>query len=367
MVKNQLNSIPSSTFINQIETAIPPHEIHQSFLRFVPQLMSQTRDRDIFKRLAAKSQIQSRYSFIKTLPSGEQLDTEGFYRKAHFPTTAARMEKYKLHALELASLAILPVLKSHSPESFTHLIVTSCTGFYAPGLDLEILKEFKFLDSTQRTLIGFMGCYAGVIGLRSAYHAIRSQPQSKVLMINLELCTLHFQEKTDFPSLLSFLQFADGCAASVISAEPQGIELTSFRTDLMLEEGKLIQWHIGDSGFDMVLALESPQVLGKKLRELAPIFSADTEIWAIHPGGRSILDAVESSFALQQDALKDSREVLRDFGNMSSATLLFVLQRIFNNTLLNGEGIAMAFGPGLSIESFRFHKHLRKKRESVKN
>jgi alpha-pyrone synthase len=208
-----------------------------------------------------------------------------------------------------------------------------------------------------RTMVGFMGCYAAINGLKLARHIVRSEPQSSVLMINLELCTLHFQETEDIEKILSFLLFGDGCAASLIRSGNRGISLDSFQPLTIPEARDLIQWRIGDQGFDMDLSGKVPTMLRKALHEKAEMLNLDPSIdlWAVHPGGRSVLDAVEAGLSLDPKKLEASRSILHDFGNMSSATIMFVLERLIRTAQSGQNGCAMSFGPGLTAETMSFH------------
>jgi predicted naringenin-chalcone synthase len=194
-----------------------------------------------------------------------------------------------------------------------------------------------------------------------AHHIVRSEPKARVLTLNLELCTLHFQETTEIEKILSFLLWGDGCAASLVSAEPAGLAIESFNSLLIPESSSLITWHIGDSGFDMFLSGQVPATLHNALCAQADAFLEQSEIgtidlWAVHPGGRTILDAVERAFGLPSHALRMSREVLRRFGNMSSATVVFVLADLLKHGAGGARGYAVAFGPGLVAEAMRFRK-----------
>jgi alpha-pyrone synthase len=181
-----------------------------------------------------------------------------------------------------------------------------------------------------------------------------------VLMINLELCTLHLQETTDLEQVLSFLVFADGCAASLLSGEPTGFALDSFRAVLIPSTRDLITWKIGGLGFDMLLSGQVPSAIGRALEgkgdEIAgTVPGSPLELWAVHPGGKSVLDAVERGLKLPQAALNCSREVLNLYGNMSSATVMFVLERLLAEARPGQSGCAMSFGPGLTAETMLFH------------
>ena len=212
----------------------------------------------------------------------------------------------------------------------------------------------------ERTLVGFMGCYAAVPALRLAHQAVRSDPAARVLVVNLELCSLHLQETSDLETILSFLLFGDGASAALVTAEPHGIALRDFRAATLPGTADLITWRIGDQGFDMFLSGQVPAAIGTALRsEIATILDgappASFPLWAVHPGGRSVLDAVENAFALPPTALDRSRAVLSDHGNMSSATILFVLAAVLDAAPPRGaRGCALAFGPGLTAESLLF-------------
>jgi predicted naringenin-chalcone synthase len=237
--------------------------------------------------------------------------------------------------------------------------VASCTGFTAPGLDFQIMRAACLPDSTHRTIIGFMGCFAAVNALKLADQIVRAEFSARVLVVNLELCTLHLQEVfQDVPKMLSFLLFADGASAALVTAEDNGIALGRFQVAVIPRSHDLITWRIGDSGFEMHLSGQAPGRIRRWLPEHGPALMPDEPpvLWAVHAGGRSILDAVQQGLRLAPDALRYSRGVLRDFGNMSSATLMFVLQRVLADTDARGPGMAMAFGPGLTVETFAFRR-----------
>jgi predicted naringenin-chalcone synthase len=355
----------TTAHINRIGTAVPDHDIHEPFVGFARTLLPDGRTRGMFDRMAQRSGIAHRYSPMRPgrLEAGE-VDAGGFYQRGRFPGTAARMARYEPWALQLASRAIDRLeLSSHERAAVTHLVVASCTGFTAPGLDLQLAQALGLRPDVERTIIGFMGCSAAVPALRQARQAVRSDPAARVLVVNLELCTLHMQETAELETVLSFLLFADGCAAALVTADPHGIALCDFRCAVIPDSRELITWHIGDQGFEMYLSGKVPGRISQALR--ADLDRADpggllrgegtraVDLWAVHAGGRTVLDAVEIGLALRPEALAHSRAVLRDFGNMSSATVMFVLRR-----MLGGEtgqrGMGMAFGPGMVAETFRF-------------
>lgn len=348
----------STAYINRIATSVPPHDIHAAFLAFVEtRLAADPRKSALFRRMAQRSGIAHRYSFIA--PSGD-LHNRPVYRPGCFPDTAERMRFFEGFAPKLAIEAVERLLLDSMAErsTITHLVLTCCTGFSAPGLDLEILERCRLPLTAERTMIGFMGCYAAMNALKAARHIVRSEPKARVLVVNLELCSLHLKETDDIEQMLSFMIFADGCAASLVSAEPTGIALDRFHAVLAPDTRELITWHIRESGFDMFLSGLVPGAVHAMLQterdailDGAPVSAIG--LWAVHPGGRSVLDAVEHSLKLPPSALDASRDVLRCFGNMSSATIMFVLQSMLAAPCAQGCG--MAFGPGLVAETMLFH------------
>ncbi|MGI4950363.1 MAG: type III polyketide synthase [Janthinobacterium lividum] len=346
--------------INRIATATPANDVHQAFISFAREMITDPRARRVFDRMAERSGVSHRFStFVPAPADPEALDTERFYRRGHFPGTAARMGIYEREATALAATAV----ERLQPGPITHLIVASCTGFTAPGLDQKLIDRLHLGNHIQRTLVGFMGCYATVPALRLAYQAVRSDPAARVLVVSLEMCTLHLQETPDLETVLSFLIFGDGAAAALVTAEPHGIAIDGFHATTLPDTQDLITWRIGDQGFDMHLSGKVPSAIAGALRAeadrndgegiLAGRNPADIALWAVHAGGRTVLDAVEQGLRLPPDALDTSRAVLNDVGNVSSATIGFVLERMLAGAR-TGPGLALAFGPGLCAETFRF-------------
>jgi len=337
--------------------------VHRAFLGFGHVLLEGNERRSVlFDRMAERAGIEHRYSYLDPSPepSSPWPSAPDFYIRGKFPSTAARMRLFETYAPKLAAMAVERLNIDAERSRISHVLITCCTGFSAPGLDLEIVARCGLPSTVERTIIGFMGCYAAINGLKLARHIIRSEPHARVLLINLELCSLHLQETTDLDEILSFLIFADGCAASLVTADPTGFAMDSFRALLVPDTEDLITWAIGDSGFNMVLSGQVPATILEAIRAQcdeilkgAPIPAIDH--WAVHPGGRSVLDAVERALALQPAALHHSREVLRLFGNMSSATVMFVLERMMRSYEPGALGCAMSFGPGLVAETMLFH------------
>jgi alpha-pyrone synthase len=353
----------TTAHINRIATAVPTHDVHRAFIDFAATLLPEGTPRNLFRRMARLSGIEHRYSFVDLIcgETGDWHDDQHIFALGAFPTTARRMQLFESFAPQLARCALDKLmLTAEQRQSVTHVIVTSCTGLYAPGLDFEIVRHLGLSTSVERTMIGFMGCYAALNALKSAHHIVRSEPRAVVIVLNLELCTLHFQETHELEQVLSFLVFADGCAASLISAQPEGLAMDSFLAVQIPDSSHLITWRIGDGGFDMYLSGEVPGQIGTSLSQIgAQVVRGQAlesiDLWAVHPGGRSILDSVEKGLGLKKDVLATSRDVLARYGNMSSATVMFVLEQILERAQAGQAGCAMSFGPGLTAETMLFH------------
>jgi predicted naringenin-chalcone synthase len=348
-----------SAYVNRIGTAVPTYDVHQKFVDYAPRLLTDAKSKRLFMRMAERAQIEHRYSYIEPDPAPDRLDCNDFYRPSDFPDTQTRMRFYENHAFELACKALKDLRFETCKDGVTHLIVVSCTGFYAPGLDLQIIERFGLSPSVERTTVGFMGCYAAINALKLARHIVRAEPEAKVIVLNLELCTIHLQEVDDLEQVLSYMIFADGGSASLITAAPQGIELQGFRAVVASETSDQITWRIGQLGFDMHLSGRVPRTISEHLPAsirsiLGDRRPEDIELWAVHPGGRSVLDAIEDTLRLRSNDLRYSRQVLRRFGNMSSATVMFVLKQMLNDAPRAASGCALAFGPGLTTETMRF-------------
>ena len=356
----------TTAHINRIGTALPPHDVHAAFVQFAQGAFGDAREGKLFGRMAERAGIEHRFSYIDPVigPDGTVKDADGFYTSGQDPSTGARMRRYEENAPGLAMQALDALGLEGERERITHLVVASCTGFVAPGIDQLIVEAAGLNTDVERTVVGFMGCYAAVNALRLAHHIVRSEPASRVLVLNIELCTLHFQQGLGLQEMLAMLLFGDGCAAALVTADESGIALKDFRAATLPDSAGAITWRIGDRGFDMHLSGEVPGRIARALaiekgrnddkgllRGQRP---EDFDVWAVHAGGRTILDAVEAGFELGPRMLDWSRGVLRDFGNMSSATLMFVLARILGEVRQPANGFGVAFGPGLAAESFRF-------------
>ena len=345
--------------LNALATAVPGHDIHQAFIDWATPRLADERVRAVFSRMTARSGIDHRWSVLPpTAGGGSPVATGGFYDVPGLPPTSTRMRAYADHAPDLAMQAIASLGDAFDAARITHIVVASCTGFVAPGIDQILARRLGLSPTVERVLIGFMGRYAGVTALRTARHIVRSEPQSVVLVASVELSTLHLQLEDAPEPLLAMLQFSDGAAVAIVSAEPVGFELGDGASLALEDSADLIRWDIGDTGFAMQLSGEVPGRLRDALSAPAvrnQLFGAGDPppLLAVHAGGRSVLDAVEHALGVPPEALADSRTVLARFGNMSSATILFVLADMMARGA-QGEGLAIAFGPGLAAEAIRF-------------
>jgi alpha-pyrone synthase len=353
----------TTAHINRIATAVPPYDVHRPFIDLAESMITSDSVRNIFRRMVRLSAIEHRYSFVQPVAEGnrEWRDAEGLYLRGKFPQTSRRMEAFEHFAPRLARCALDKLnLSDAERRSVSHVIVTSCTGLYAPGLDFDIVAHLDLDPSVERTMIGFMGCYAAINALKTAHHIVRSVENARVLILSLELCTLHMQETDSLEQLLSFLLFADGCAAYLVSAQPEGLAIDSFTAVCIPETSHLITWRIRELGFDMQLSGRVPGEIRRTLGEAGSRITRgrdpqSIDLWAVHPGGRTILDAVEQSLCLDADALRHSRNILAQFGNMSSASVVFVLDQVMREARAGQQGCAMSFGPGVTAETMLFH------------
>jgi alpha-pyrone synthase len=345
--------------IAAIGCATPTNDVHRAFIGWAESQLGDPRQRALFRRMAERSGIDHRWSVLPLGPGGgSPVDPGGFYGD-FFPPTSERMARYAELAPPLALAAIASLRERVALDGITHLVVASCTGFVAPGIDQIIAAELG-LEGVERTLVGFMGCYAAVAALRTAYHIVRSEPEARVLVVTVELSSLHLQRDTELERLLMMLQFGDGAAAALVCANSPGFAMERPFAAQLPDSAALIRWHIGDSGFVMHLSGEVPGRIhaalddeATRLRMFGAGELAEVDAWAVHAGGRSILDAVASGLGLPDEALAPSRSVLSRFGNMSSSTLLFVLADLLADPARRA-GVAMAFGPGLAAEGFHF-------------
>lgn len=359
-----------TTYITAIGTAVPDNKIsqEQAAVWMGDVLNVGAREQKMLDSLYEASGIESRYSVLADYQKSS--DAFEFFPGNHnlepMPGTADRMKKYACEALPLAVKSVRDMQNKKNADlgNVTHLIVVSCTGMYAPGLDIELIDALGLKKNIERTCIQFMGCYAAVNALRTGDYICKSSPAACVLIVCLELCTLHFQKRKDRDSLVSNALFGDGAAAMLLENNPgkgMSYAIRHFYCDIAPDSKKDMAWQIGDLGFEMTLSSYVPKVIQGGIRELTNrlldrmgMSVEEVDYFAVHPGGRRILEVCEEELGLSKEDNCFAYEILRQYGNMSSPTVVFVLNNIMKS--LSSEDhdkhlLSFAFGPGLTIES----------------
>ncbi len=354
--------------IISIATEVPAYKhTQQHLLEFMEGAYGAgDKEKRILGYLYRHSGIETRYSVIPdfTLPMDEW---QFFPKRADlepFPGLEHRMQWYHEHALKLSlQSATKCIANLIDKDEITHLVTVSCTGMSAPGLELQLMEAMGLRANISHTAINFMGCYAAVHGLKMANDIVNANRGSKVLVVCTELCSLHFQKTFTEDSITAPLLFADGSAAALICGdddERTGLKLDSFYSEILKDAKNSMTWNLSSNGFVMTLSADVPEIFkadigSLKEHALAKAGYNDEAIkyFCIHPGGKRILEALGNGLSLTEEQLAASYKILRDYGNMSSATILFVLQEMWDNvTKDKGAHIfAAAFGPGLTMES----------------
>ncbi len=355
-----------------LATTPPPHSMAQDDLAgHVNRISYQRSDsqKRLLKTLFRSTEIESRGSVLLESP-GENAPVDNplkFYREAGNaedcgPTTRERMERYSREAGALALDAARKALADAGipGAKITHIVTVSCTGFYSPGIDIFLMKALELSPETARLNVGFMGCHGAINGLRAAHAIASSDPNAIVLLCAVELCTLHFQYGWNRDRMVANSLFADGAAALVIAAQTEGRDafwnVRSTGSFLFANSEDAMSWNIGDHGFEMTLSSRVPDLIGG---DLAPWLSRwlgaqglkieDVHSWAIHPGGPRILTAVAETLKLTEADLAASRHILARHGNMSSPTVVFILEHLCKMKAAK-PCVMLGFGPGLVAE-----------------
>jgi predicted naringenin-chalcone synthase len=352
-----------------IGTAVPERRILQrDAAEFAAGFMEpEAGHKRLIQAIYSQSKIRSRGSVLLE-DAGTGPCTQSFFPPASTvepggPSTKTRMDRYAAEAAPLATAAATRALAAAGMDAaaVTHLVTCSCTGFANPGIDLDLVAALGLPATVARTHVGFMGCHGAFNALRVADAFVAANPESVPLVVCVELCSLHFQYGSRSDLVVANGLFADG-AAALLGGSPQrlrggsGWRIERQWSEILPESRDEMGWTIGDHGFEMSLAATVPATIGRHLAAavaagLAPagLAAADVAAWAVHPGGPRVLTSVAEALGLPADALADSREVLAEHGNMSSGTILFILERLQNRAAA-GPGVAMAFGPGLTAE-----------------
>lgn len=360
-----------SFVIRGIGTQVPEHSILQAEAAELAVSFVEPgggRERTL-RALFRKSGLKKRHSVLLETTSGELAARQSFYPPTRGPddqgpATSVRMARYELEAPPLAADAARRALADAGmePSEITHLVTVSCTGFFAPGLDATLVELLGLSRGVERTHVGYMGCHGAMNGLRIGSSHTGSNPEAKVLICSLELCSLHLAYDWDPDDMVANAIFGDGAAAVVgtsssASDGPDSWNVTANGTVLLPDSGDAMSWRIGDNGFRMTLSPRVPNLIQTHLEGWLRGWLSDNGLaleevasWAVHPGGPRILNAVEEALGLEKSATAVPRAVLSEFGNMSSATILFIMQRM-RAADAPRPLVALAFGPGLVVEA----------------
>ncbi len=352
-----------------IGTAVPAYKHNQeNILDFMLRVYApEERDRRKLKFLYHQGGIETRYSVIPdySLP----VDQWQFYPRTEdlhpFPNIELRMKWFQQYAAALSLKAIHQCLGNISSNKITHLITVSCTGMSAPGLDLELLELLKLPPTTFRTSVNFMGCYAAIQAMKIGDAFCKEDKNANVLIVCTELCTLHFQKENTVDNITSSMLFSDGAAAILISGseKAEGLTIEHFYSTVVTKGKKDMAWELSSKGFLMTLSSYIADMIEENFDQLvqhslesAGIEKKEIGYWCIHPGGKKILASVKNSLAFTNGELEFSYDVLKNYGNMSSPTVLFVLQKIMMalNKKEKKKIFSAAFGPGLTMETVIF-------------
>lgn len=348
-----------------IGTALPAHKITQADASEITRRFScETAEQErLFHMFYRRAGVQTRHSVVLDASEGALCERQSFY-DAVAPTTLDRMRKYEMEAPRLAVAASRSALEAAgvAPGEVTHLITVSCTGFSAPGIDISLIKHLNLTRDVSRTHVGFMGCHGALNGLRAAKAYVEADPGARALVCAVELCSLHHHYGWDTGQIVANALFADGAAAVVGVAAGSSSALAPFQfvasgSFLVDNSEDAMSWRIGDHGFEMTLSSKVPELIGRHLRTWLESWLARQGLgldaigsWAVHPGGPRILAAVIEGLGLPRSALEVSQNVLADLGNMSSPTILFILDRL-RRARAPRPCVALGFGPGLAIEA----------------
>jgi predicted naringenin-chalcone synthase len=355
-----------------LATAVPAHTHSQEEIAHkLMTLLSLNQEKsELLQRIHQNSAISKRHSIIEDFHKPRE--EWGFWGPQYpqtVPGMSHRNNRYKEEAPKLALEAAKIALKRWGGENsrITHIISVSCTGMIAPGIEFYLMQNLGLSSTVNRLGVNFMGCFGAFKGLSVARAFALENPNNRVLLICTELCSLHLQADNNHETMTANSIFADGCSAAIIGSHPQADEIPIWeiiRTSSLgfkdtLEE---MSWEASDRGFLMRLSPKVPVFIGRHIKEFAgdllrkdvPIEECD---WAIHPGGKSILQAIEKALQLQPNQTESSWETLKNYGNMSSATFLFVLDHLSHQTTRRPWSAGLAFGPGLSAEGILLKGH----------
>lgn len=347
--------------IVSIGTAVPRYAHKQEdIMRFMLDATNpDEKNKKLLPILYKRSGIDTRYSVFPDF-SLLRGNWHFFGNNCTAPSLEQRMKLFNEEVVALSEKAIRDCLPDTNLQEITHLITVTCTGLSAPGLDILLTEKLNLPAHIIRTSVNFMGCYAALHALKIANAFCKADASAKVLIVCTEICTLHFQKSGDIDSILSSTLFADGSAACLVVGDEKakGLSIRQFFSKIALAGQPDMAWQLSGNGFLMTLTNHVPKLIKEEIGNLLDyvlgqlnLTIKDVTNWAIHPGGKNILEAVENALSLNSTDLAASYEVLRKYGNMSSATILFVLKQMMQNPATKGNIFTVAFGPGITIET----------------
>lgn len=329
------------------------------------------------KSIYDNSGIDHRYSVIPDFGESDPSNYTFFDQSGSFepfPDTQKRLKIYEQEAIDIAINAVKNCLSGFEEgilQQITHLITVSCTGMHAPGIDIELVEKLSLNRDTERTCINFMGCYGAINALKVSDYICRANPEAKVLVVSVELCTLHFQKENTLDNWVANSLFSDGAAAVLVENTSQRLgqgtyfSLKNFYSEFVTEARDDMGWYVGNTGFEMKLTSRVSKQIKKNIKALTGRFLQKAKLdagqitaYAVHPGGRKILEAVEEALELPEESNAFAYQTLQEYGNMSSATILFVLQKMLKaGNLIDQKIMSFAFGPGLTVEGMILEMH----------
>ncbi|MHA4739308.1 UbiA family prenyltransferase [Dyadobacter sp. MSC1_007] len=362
-----INRIPLS-YLSSIETAVPEYGYAQEtltdfYLRSTDDLTTRRKIRIV----AGKTGIEKRYSVIGDFDKKPEA-FEFFNKNATLlpePGLTQRMQLYQKHATALSRKAVEKIADfEHIKKSITHLITVTCTGMFAPGLDVELMRELDLDPTIERSAVNFMGCNAAILALKNADAICRSNDGAKVLVVCTELCSIHFQKRYNDDYLLSNMLFGDGAAALLVSSKPDdgylhAVKIDGFNSMILHNGYSDMAWQLSETGFIMNLSSYVPDLIRENIKPMlnaVGLKAGDYRHWAVHPGGKRIVDDFAAALELDKCLLAPTYNVLKNYGNMSSPTVLFVLKEVLEKAKPEEKRdriFTAAFGPGLSIETMQ--------------
>lgn len=367
---------PAVCRIIGLGTASPSYKIRQEdAAQFAVAMGVSRRHQKALLPLYRQSGVDQRYSVLLHSETGGYADRQDFYQASDEaslggPTTSERMSAYQRYASELSMRAAGGAVRQAGIEvdQYTHLVTVSCSGFAAPGVDIDLVERLHLPRGIQRTHVGFMGCHGALNGIRVVKAICQSDPNAVVLMCAVELCSLHQQYTDNAQQLVANSLFSDGASALVCAGAEHAQKgarigrIVDSGSYIIPDTSEMMSWKIGNHGFEMGLSPRVPDIITECLPDWMEswlnqhhLSCEEIDDWVIHPGGPRIVTACAEALQLSEQQVAPSFEILREYGNMSSATVLFVLQRFLARNSSRRRRVLLAFGPGLCIEAALLH------------